>query len=361
MKKLIAGLLVLLLCPLVFGTGLPPSMAAPVVTYDFLANASSATWNGWTAGTAKPITFNLTAWTMSDGMAALYGQAPNPVGISMEDGKKYSPALWMVAPGGTGAGENGVTGDFYHIYIPANASLHVMFGLTQGDTAEKGIVAGVAFAEDDPTTPVHTLVEETKDFDGNLREATVDLSSFGGKTGGFSLFVRTTHPDDADGAVWVKAALEVTPPAPTLTVIPPGPTIFPTSPMPLVLHFFVGNTTYFADTTPKTMDTAPVIVESRTFLPIRYVAEELGATVDWYPPDKVEIKHLGNTIELWIGQNSASVNGSYLLIDPGNPNVVPFIQSPGRTMMPLRFISENLGAKVEWFPPQEARITYPAP
>lgn len=30
-------------------------------------------------------------------------------------------------------------------------------------------------------------------------------------------------------------------------------------------------------------------------------------------------------------------------------------------MMPLRFISENLGAKVEWFPRQEARITYPAP
>lgn len=51
--------------------------------------------------------------------------------------------------------------------------------------------------------------------------------------------------------------------------------------------------------------------------------------MDWYPPDKVEIKHSGNTIELWIGQNSASVNGSYVLIDPGNPNVVPFIQARG--------------------------------
>lgn len=351
MKKLIAGFVALLLCLLGLGLGLPPSMAAPVVTYDFLANASSAAWNGWTAGIAKPITFNLTSWAMSDGMAALYGQAPNPVGISLEDGNKHSPALWMVCPGGTGAGENGVTGDFYHIYIPANASLRVIFGLTKGDTAEKGIVAGVAFAEDDPTQPLIELINETKDFDGTLREVTVDLSAYGGKTGGFTLFVRTTHPDDADGVVWVKAVLEVTPPAPTLTV----------SPMPLVLHFFVGNTTYFVDTTPKTMDTAPVIVESRTFLPIRYAAQELGATVNWFPPDKVEIKHLGNTIELWIGKNSAAVNGSFVLIDPGNPNVVPFIQPPGRTMMPLRFISENLGAKVEWFPPQEARITYPAP
>jgi hypothetical protein len=344
MKKLIAGFLVLLLCLLGLGIGLPPSMAAPVVTYDFLANASSASWNGW-APTAKPITFGLTSWTFADGNAALYNA------ISMEDGNKYTPGLWMVCPGGTGTAGSGVTGDYYHIYIPVNASLHVVFGLTKGNTGETGIVAGVAFADDDPSYPLVELIKETKDYDGSLREVTVDLSSFGGRTGGFQLFVRTTHADDADSAVWVKAVLEVTPPAPTLTVVP----------MPLVLHFFVGNTTYFVDTNPKTMDTAPVIVESRTFLPIRYVAQELGATVDWFPPDKVEIKHLSNTIELWIGQNSASVNGSFVLIDPGNPNVLPFIQSPGRTMMPLRFISENLGAKVEWLPPQEARITYPAP
>jgi len=104
-----------------------------------------------------------------------------------------------------------------------------------------------------------------------------------------------------------------------------------------------------------------VIVESRTFLPVRYVAEELGATVDWFPPDKVVIKHLGKTIELWIGQNSAAANGTSVMIDPGNPNVAPFIQPPGRTMMPLRFISENLGCKVDWLPPGEVQVTYPAP
>jgi hypothetical protein len=130
----------------------------------------------------------------------------------------------------------------------------------------------------------------------------------------------------------------------------------------LVLHFFIGDPTYFVDTTPKVMDTAPVIVESRTFLPIRYVAEELGATVDWYPDEsRVEINRQDTSIQLWIGHNLAGVNGELVPIDPDNPNVVPFIQDPGRTMMPLRFISENLGALVEWFPPTEARITYPAP
>jgi len=31
----------------------------------------------------------------------------------------------------------------------------------------------------------------------------------------------------------------------------------------------------------KTMDVAPIILEGRTLLPIRYVAEALGATVEW--------------------------------------------------------------------------------
>ena len=116
------------------------------------------------------------------------------------------------------------------------------------------------------------------------------------------------------------------------------------------------------DTAPKTMDTAPVIVESRTFLPIRYVVEALGAEIERSAPyQKVTITFGEKTIELWIGNNSATVNGDYVYIDPGNPNVVPFIQDPGRTMMPLRFISETLGCKVDWFPPDKVQITYPAP
>ncbi|MEI6310164.1 MAG: copper amine oxidase N-terminal domain-containing protein [bacterium] len=350
MKKLIAVLLALLLGFIFFTIPLPQSMAAPVVAYDFLANALNASWNGWTAGTAAPITFNQTSFTMSDGMAALYGKAPNPTGVSLEDGLKYSPSLWMVAPGGPGiTGSTGVTGDYYHVYIPSNASLHITFGLTKGDTGETGIIAGVAFADDDPSYPLVELIKETKDYDGTLRDVTVDLSSEGGRTGGFQLFVRSPHPDDADGVVWVQAAIEVTTPPP------------PTS--PLVLHFYIGNSSYLVDTTPKQMDTAPVILESRTFLPIRYVAQELGATVDWVQSEqKVTLTFSGKKIELWIGQNSASVNGSFVLIDPSNPAVIPFIQPPGRTMMPLRFISENMGCKVEWFQAaQEARVTYPAP
>jgi hypothetical protein len=57
---------------------------------------------------------------------------------------------------------------------------------------------------------------------------------------------------------------------------------------------------------------------------------------------------LGNsTIELWIGKSAAKVNGVSTLIDPANAKVVPEIIN-GRTMLPVRFVSENLGCLVDW-------------
>lgn len=342
----------LVLMVLIFGSGpVPPqnhAVAQPIITYDFLANASSASWNKWTSSGASPITFKVddTSFMASDGMASLVSS-----GVKVEDGLKHIPSLWIATPMDTAATGTGITGDYYNIYIPNNASLHITFGLSIGDTGKTGMVVGVAFAETDPTL-LYELISETKDYDGSLRDVTVDLSPWGGKTGGFQLFVRSPHPQDVDDAVFTYAAIEVN----------PTPTSPPVTVVPLVLHFFIGNNTYFVDLTPKVMDIQPVIVENRTFLPIRYVAEELGAKVDWSQDEKKVTITMGSTkIELWIGQNSASVNGTFKLIDPSNPKVVPFVLPPGRTMMPLRFISENLGALVEWFPPSEARITYPAP
>ncbi|MGC8575744.1 MAG: stalk domain-containing protein, partial [Caldisericum sp.] len=54
-----------------------------------------------------------------------------------------------------------------------------------------------------------------------------------------------------------------------------------------------------------------------------------------------------NTIELWIGKNTATVNGITKPIDPTNSKVVPEIIN-GRTMLPLRFVAESLGCSVDW-------------
>jgi hypothetical protein len=114
----------------------------------------------------------------------------------------------------------------------------------------------------------------------------------------------------------------------------------------LVLH--VANTQMTVNGDRVAIDVAPQIVEGRTLLPIKWVAEPLGATVSWDAGDRRVTVSLGSTtIELWIGKSQARVNGKPVAIDPQNAKVVPLIVS-GRTMLPVRFVSEQLGADVGW-------------
>ncbi len=130
-----------------------------------------------------------------------------------------------------------------------------------------------------------------------------------------------------------------------------------------IIRLLIGDPSYYVNNKVKTMDTAPFIMEDRTLLPIRYVAEELGARVEWDNDErKVTITLEGTRIELWIERNYAMVDGLYRAIDEYNPNVKPIIVLPGRTMLPLRFIAENLGCQVEWDPARsEVTVIYPAP
>jgi hypothetical protein len=129
----------------------------------------------------------------------------------------------------------------------------------------------------------------------------------------------------------------------TLAAPPPAPT------GQIVMRFYIGKTDYYVNNQVQSMDIAPVIINSRTLLPIRYVATPLGAAVSWdQVAQKVTVALNGTTIELWIGQNTAKVNGVVTPIDPDNPDVTPVIMPPGRTMLPLRFIAGNLGCQVNW-------------
>lgn len=55
-----------------------------------------------------------------------------------------------------------------------------------------------------------------------------------------------------------------------------------------------------------------------------------------------------NSIFLQIGNRAAVVNGSVTAIYPGEPDVYAYINGAGRTMVPVRFVAERLGATVEW-------------
>ncbi|MBQ4556730.1 MAG: hypothetical protein IJA60_03675 [Clostridia bacterium] len=90
-------------------------------------------------------------------------------------------------------------------------------------------------------------------------------------------------------------------------------------------------------------DVPPIIVKSRTMLPARFVAENLGAAVEWDASTrKVTIIGTDVKIELYIDKTSAYVNGKAITLD-----CAPFIKG-NRTYLPVRFIAESLGASVEW-------------
>ncbi len=97
------------------------------------------------------------------------------------------------------------------------------------------------------------------------------------------------------------------------------------------------------------LDAAPIIKNDRTLVPIRFVVESLGGSVQWDPNERKVTIELGTTkVELWINNPEAKVNGETVWIDPNNHNVKPIIVDPGRTMIPLRFVLESLGANVTW-------------
>jgi inhibitor of cysteine peptidase len=56
---------------------------------------------------------------------------------------------------------------------------------------------------------------------------------------------------------------------------------------------------------------------------------------------------LKNAVVLYVGSTQALVKNSEVQIDPGSTDVKPVVKN-GRTLVPVRFISESLGAKVDW-------------
>ena len=90
-------------------------------------------------------------------------------------------------------------------------------------------------------------------------------------------------------------------------------------------------------------DTKPYISNSRTLVPVRFVAEQLGASIDWdNDTGTVSINKEEASITLTIGSTEMVRNGVSSTMD-----VSPVI-TDSRTMIPLRFVSEQLGALVEW-------------
>lgn len=92
-------------------------------------------------------------------------------------------------------------------------------------------------------------------------------------------------------------------------------------------------------------DVQPMVLRNRVMVPVRGVFEHMNASVDWNAAEQCVYAQRGATsIRLPIGSNTATVDGRLVRFD------APAMMRHGRAMVPLRFLSESLGATVDWIP-----------
>ncbi len=97
-----------------------------------------------------------------------------------------------------------------------------------------------------------------------------------------------------------------------------------------------GQPVYFTGAGPRQ-------VNGHVVVPLRGVLEQIGASVNWDPGIRTVFAHRGGTdIQLPIGSYTARVNGEPVRLD------TPAMVIAGSAMVPLRFVSEALGADVRW-------------
>lgn len=90
-------------------------------------------------------------------------------------------------------------------------------------------------------------------------------------------------------------------------------------------------------------DVPPVLINDRTMVPMRAIFEALGCFVSWNDAAQAAIgTRNGTTVILTIGADTAKVDGVQVPLD------APAALINDRTMIPLRFVSEALGAQVDW-------------
>lgn len=93
----------------------------------------------------------------------------------------------------------------------------------------------------------------------------------------------------------------------------------------------------------ETIDQAPVIVDGNTLVPIRFVTEAIGSKVDWYgDAGKASVERSGQLMDFWLGNKDYLADGLRKTAE-----VSPQLMN-GRTMVPLRVLSEHFGWKVTW-------------
>lgn len=99
----------------------------------------------------------------------------------------------------------------------------------------------------------------------------------------------------------------------------------------------------YLDGAPLDMDLPPEVRNERTMVPIRAVAEALGADVEWVADtQQIVMTRAGSTVIMTLDQTAATVDGQTIQMD-----VAPYA-TEGRTLIPARYVAEFFGQTVNW-------------
>jgi hypothetical protein len=105
----------------------------------------------------------------------------------------------------------------------------------------------------------------------------------------------------------------------------------------------IGRKTAYVNGRTVSLDVPPVVVNGRTMVPVRFVGEAFGASFSWDNAQRKATYQYGDlTIEIYADKKTAMINGKSISLDTA-PVIIE-----GRTMVPLRFVGEHMGASVEW-------------
>lgn len=107
--------------------------------------------------------------------------------------------------------------------------------------------------------------------------------------------------------------------------------------------FRVGSTLAESNSQLINLQAAPTIIQSYTVVPLRNLGDALGATTSFDAASRViNVQYNGKTIVFVVGSKMAKVGDDWVPID-----IAPTIIN-GRTMIPVRFVSQSFGAVVQW-------------
>ncbi len=109
----------------------------------------------------------------------------------------------------------------------------------------------------------------------------------------------------------------------------------------VTVELAIGNSNSKVNGEDKSVDVPPTIINNRTMVPLRFIGEALGADFDWDAKTR--------TVTVILGEKELK-----LVIDKLAPGLdVPATIVNGRTLVPVRYVSETFGANVTWFPKEK--------